>query len=180
MKKEGKRKFYSIFLRYLILILIFIPDLWIFYFIFTPLTIYPVYFILKIFFDVSLSGNVILFSNFPFSLKIIGACVAGSAYYLLTILNLSIPGIKLNKRMKMLFLSFIAFLVINILRIVLLFQVYISSPSLFNTLHKITWYFVSVFLVVGIWFLEVKLFKIKEIPFYSDLKFISKHIRKKN
>jgi exosortase/archaeosortase family protein len=183
MKKESKmkvkNKVYSIFIRYTILILISFSSLWIFYFIFTPLTIYPVYFILDLFFNLSINENVIFFLSHDFSVKIIGACVAGSAYYLLTILNLSIPGIKFNKRIKMIALSFFILLAANILRIVTLLPVYISFPHLFDVLHKISWYFLSVILVVGIWFFEVKKFGIKEIPFYSDLRFFLKQIKYK-
>ena len=39
----------------------------------------------------------------------------------------------------------------------------------FDITHKIFWYSLSILFVVGIWFLEVKLFKIKSIPFYSDI-----------
>jgi hypothetical protein len=59
-------------------------------------------------------------------------------------------------------------------RIFFLGILYIYGSPFFDLLHKILWYFGSVFLTVGIWFLEVYLFKIKEIPFYSDLKFLYK------
>jgi exosortase/archaeosortase family protein len=181
MKKEGKDKIkyriYSIFIRYAILILISFSNLWIFYLFLTPLTVYPVYFILNIFFDVNLIGNIIFFLNHNFSVEIIEACIAGYAYYLFAILIFSTPKIKLNKRIKMLVFSFSILLIANILRIVLLLPVYIYSPNLFDILHKISWYFLSVILVVGVWFLEVKKFEIKEIPFYSDLKFLLKQIK---
>jgi exosortase/archaeosortase family protein len=177
---EIKNRIYSLILRYAILIIISLSNFWIFYFIFTPLTIYPVYFIFNLFFNVSLSGNVIYFLNHNFSIKIIEACVAGSAYSLLTILNLSVPEIKFSKRIKSIFLSFLILLVANILRIVILSPIYILSPELFDILHKISWYFLSVILVVGIWFFEVKKFKIKEIPIYSDLVFLLKQIKSKS
>ncbi len=182
MKKERKDKvkygIYSIFIRYIILILISFSNLWIFYFLLTPLTIYPVYFILNIFFDVNLIGNVIFFLSYNFSVEIIEACIAGYAYYLFAILILSTPKIKANKRIKMLAFSFSILLIANILRIVMLLPVYTCSPDLFDILHKISWYFLSVIFVVGVWFLEVKKFEIKEIPFYSDLKFLLKQIQK--
>jgi hypothetical protein len=37
--------------------------------------------------------------------------------------------------------------------------------------------FLSIVFVVGIWFAEVRFFKIKEIPFYDDLRFVSSHIK---
>ena len=74
----------DLLIRYAILILIALPGLWFFYFIFTPLTIYPVYFLLSLFLDTSLIGNIILIGEFP--IELIPACIAGSAYYLLLIL----------------------------------------------------------------------------------------------
>lgn len=169
MKKS--RKVYDILIRYSIMIFLGLPNLWFFYFIFTPLTVYPVYFLLNMFFDASLNGNII---NIPdYSIEIINACVAGSAYYLLLILNLSIPKIKLSKRIKMIGLSFATLLTINILRIFFL-SLFVDSLW-FDITHRLFWYLLSTIFVVGIWFAEVKLFKIKDIPFYSDLKFLFKH-----
>ena len=170
MKKRGKQ-ILDIFARYLILILIALPNLWLFYFLFTKLTIYPVYFLLSLFFDSSLSSNLIIVSNCC-PIEIIGACVAGSAYYLLVILNLSTPNIKLRQRFIMLAWSFTTFLMINIFRIFALSLVFISGSSWFDITHKLFWYVGSVFFILGIWFGEVKLFRIKEIPFYSDIKFL--------
>ena len=173
--KKPQKKFFNIFLRYLILIIVAIPNLWFFYFIFKPLTIYPVFFLLSLFFNASLSGNSILFNQI--SIEIINACIAGSAYYLLLILNLSIPKIKFNKRLKMIFLSFAFLLIANILRIFILSLIFINNPALFDITHKLSWYFGSIVFVIAIWFAEVKYFKIKEIPFYSDIKLILRQIK---
>ena len=178
MNKTSK-KFIDILIRYIILIIIALPNLWLFYLIFTPLTIYPVYFLLNLFFDSSLTGNLIIIKNY-FPIELIGACIAGSAYYLLLILNLSTPNMKFPKRVKILFLSFVSLLIINILRIFLLSLVFISGSSFFDITHKLFWYIGSVVFVVGIWFAEVKLFNIKEIPFYSDIKLIYSHSLLKN
>lgn len=168
------KQFLSISIRYLILLLVAFPSFWLFYLIFTPLTIYSVYFALNIFFDVFLTGNVIIL-NGQISIEIIPACIAGSAYYLLLILNLSIFKIKLSDRIKMISLSFLAFLIINILRIFILSTILLSNFKLFVITHLVFWYAMSTVFVVGIWFFEVKFFKIKEIPFYSDLKFLYKN-----
>jgi exosortase/archaeosortase family protein len=175
--KKLSRHILGIFIRYIILILIAIPNFWLFYLIFTPLTVYPVYFLLNMFFDISLTGEIITITNYLI-IKIIGACVAGSAYYLLLILNLSVPKIKLKKRIKMIFFSFMSFLIINILRIFLLSVVFIYISSWFDITHKLFWYLGSIIFVIGIWFAEVKLFKIKEIPFYSDIKFLYKQSKR--
>jgi len=168
-----KNHYLEIFIRYLIIILIALPNLYIFYLIFTPLTIYPLYFLFKLFFNVSLSQNILIINGF--SIKFIKACIAGAGYYLLFILNLSIPKIKFKKRLKLVLFSFSLFLVLNILRIIFLSLLLFFNISIFEITHKIMWYFLSTILVVLIWFLEVKIFNIKEIPFYSDFKFLYKN-----
>jgi exosortase/archaeosortase family protein len=164
--------------RYLILVLIAIPNLWIFYTIFTPLTTYPSYWLTKIFFDTSLLGNNILLIRGTIPIELIKSCIAGSAYYLLTILNLSVPNITLGKRINMLLFSFLTFLVINVLRIVALTAIYVSANPIFDVTHEIFWYSLSTIFVVGIWFAEVKIFKVRGIPVYSDIKFLLRHAKK--
>ena len=173
MKQRG---YLDIVIRYLLLIIVAIPNLYIFYTIFTPLTIYPVYFLLKIFFNATLSNNIIVINHI--SIEVIQACIAGSAYYLLFILNLSIPHIKIKKRLKMIGIAFLSLLILNILRILLLVSITLYNPSLFDITHKVFWYALSIFFVIGIWFAEVKFFKIKQIPFYSDINFLYQKIAK--
>jgi len=177
MKRGIAKRLKSVSFRYILLVLIALPNLWLFYKIFKPLTIYPVYFLLSLFFDASLFGNVILlFNSVP--IEFINACIAGSAYYLLLILNLSTHGIDFTKRIKMVVIAFASLLLINILRIFVLSMMYVSGSSWFDFTHELFWYLGSIVFVVAIWFLEVKYFRIKEIPFYSDIKFFWK-LRKK-
>jgi len=51
---------------------------------------------------------------------------------------------------------------------------YVNGSSFFDFTHKIFWYAGSTIFVIAIWFLEVKIFKIKGIPIYDDLKFLYK------
>jgi len=175
MKKENKL-FLDIFIRYLLLIIIGIFSFRIFYLFFSSLTIYPVFFLLRIFFDSSLLYNVIFVNNT--TIELIGPCIAGSAYYLLLILNLSMPNIKLKKRINLLLFSFASLLIVNILRIFFLSVLLIYGVSFFDITHKLFWYIGSSVFVVGIWFLGIKLFKVKEVPFYSDIKFLLKSGKK--
>jgi exosortase/archaeosortase family protein len=165
----------DISLRYLILVLVALPNLYLFYLIFTPLTVYPVYFILNLFFGATLTGTTVLVKTIP--IEIIKSCVAGSAYYLLFILNLATPNIKLNKRIKIILISFTAFLILNLIRIIILSLLILSNSSFFDITHKISWYLLSILFVVGIWFSVVKFFNIKQIPFYSDIKLVYKKIK---
>ena len=170
--KSDKNKLKNLLLRYAIIILVALPNLWLFYTILTPLTVYPVFFLLNLFFDATLAGNFIFINN-QIPIEIIPACVAGAAYYLLFILNLSIPSIELKKRTKMVLFSFGSLLILNILRIFVLSIFLISeNASLFDITHRIFWYLISIVFVVGIWFSTVKIFRIKDVPFYSDIKYL--------
>ena len=176
-RKKQKISYSSIFLRYLIILLAAFNSLFIFYFIFTPLTLYPVFFLSKIFFNATLTGNTIIANSF--NIQIIDACVAGAAYYLLLILNLSTPNLKLKTRIKGLLFSFILLLLLNIIRIFILIILLFSFSSIFDITHKFFWYFLSTIFVILLWFLEVKLFNIKDIPFYSDIKILIKGVKRK-
>jgi len=174
-------KFRDVLLRYVLLLIFALPGLSLFYWIFSPLTLYPVFGLLDIFLDPvfcdSCGVNTILINQFR--IEIIGACIAGSAYSFLLILNLSTPNIKLPKRLKILLISFISFLVLNILRIFFMSLMYINESPWFEFAHKFLWYVGTTIFVVLIWFILVKMFEIKEIPFYSDLKYLYSHTKRK-
>src|SRR3989344_1629257 len=173
MRKTHK-EFWDIAIRYSILILAAISGFGIFYLLLTPLTVYPVYLILNLFFEAVLVQNVIIV-NHQFPIEIIKACVAASAYYLLLVLNLSTPKIKIETRIKMIFFAFAALLFFNVSRITILSLIFLEGLPIFVALHQLFWYFLSTIFVVIIWFSEVKIFKVKEIPFYSDFKLLHKH-----
>jgi len=182
MKKDNNKLIFII-LRYLVLILLAINSLWLFYFIFTPLTIYPILALLKLFSPAYLSSSLyngaevptIIFSSY--SIQLVQSCIAGAAYYLLVALNLTTP-MNLAKRIKSLSFILILFLFINILRISIFSLLLVNSFSLFNTIHMIFWYFLSSIFIIAIWIAAIKLFNIKEIPVYSDLKFIYSKLKK--
>ena len=165
------KKVLDMFLRYALIIIVAIPNLWIFYLIFTPLTLYVSYFLLDVFFSATLSGSTVLINNCA-PIEFINACAAGSAYYLLFLLNLATP--RLKNRLTALAFSFSAFFILNIARIFILSLLHINTSQIFDAAHKLSWYSLSIVFVVGIWFLTVKLFAIKDTPFYSDLKFLYK------
>ena len=171
------REVYNLLIRYLLLLVLALPNLALFYFILTPLTVYPVFVILSLFFKSNLlEGNVIFFQgNY---IELIPACIAGAAYYFLAILNLT-TSMKIDKRIKSLSFLFTSFLVINIVRILLFSLLLLSGYQYFDITHKLAWYFGSTALVVFVWFTNVLLFKIKEIPVYTDIKNLLRDINKK-
>lgn len=172
MKRE-----WNILTRYIIALIIALPNLFLFYFIFTPLTIYPVFFLLSLIYNISLFGNILLINSFKITL--VEACIAGSAYYLLIALNLTTP-MQAKKRIYSLIFLLFTFLLVNIVRIFLFTVLLLNSFSLFNLTHLFFWYVLSTLIVVVIWLINIKLFNIKEIPVYSDLNYIVKLIKKRN
>jgi len=184
-----------------LLLILGLGNLFIFYLIFTPLTIYSVFGLISRFYDVViLIGNptqacdiAINFLPFLKSIacmnttiffkgyfaSIIPACIAGSAYYLLLILNLSTPMSK-KQRIKSILFLMSSFLFLNILRIFGFALLYANKGlELFNIAHIAFWYFGSTILIILLWFTNVMLFNIKNIPIYTDFKMILNQIRGK-
>jgi hypothetical protein len=163
-----KERIIRIFFRYIALIFfgIFYS---IIYSIFFHLTIWPSYFLLDFFYDVSISENILIVSGV--SIGIVSACIAGSAYYLLLILNLT-TEMNAKQRAYSLFFSLGMFLVINTLRIFFFSILLIEDYFYFELIHLFFWYLVSIGVVIALWFLTAHLFKIKNFPVYSDVRTI--------
>ena len=165
---KDSKKIWSIVFRYILIALILIPGFDLLYSAFLPLTKYPIFYFLDLFFNPILLGNFIFIGEK--SIEIVGACIGGSAYYLLLTLNLVTPNIKTSKRIKMILIGFFSFFVLNLIRIAILSVMYLDNSPLFDITHKILWYFGSTILILFIWFFQVKHYKINDTPFYSDLK----------
>lgn len=176
-KSSSDSKIQNIIIRYALLLLLSF-SLPIIYKIFTPLTINTTYLLLKQFIStILISGNLLIIPPDK-AIELNQACIAGSAYLLLLILNLSV-SMNLKKRIYSILSSFLLLLILNILRIFFLIILYHNESSFFNITHKLFWYGLSTVFVVGIWFLIVKKFSIKETPVYSDIKYFVKEIKKK-
>jgi len=158
----------NIIFRYVAIFLLGLGNLYIFYLIFTPLTVYPIKWILGIFGNISTIGKTFIFNGFEFT--IIDACVAGAAYYLLFILIMSCFNIDVKKRICMILTGVSGLLFLNVFRIVLL--VLINNSVYFNIIHKVFWYVLSILFVVGIWFLLCKVYHVNTFPFISDFSYI--------
>src|SRR6056297_2919866 len=96
-----KKVYWSIISRYIILVVALLTGVSLSYFLFAEPTLYSSYFLFDNFYSgVFVSGTDIFIGNKVIS--IVGSCVAGSAYLLLLMLNLSVPKIKLKKRIYIL------------------------------------------------------------------------------
>jgi exosortase/archaeosortase family protein len=156
-----------IFSRYFLGLALAINNLYLFYLIFTPLTVYPLYLLLSLIYEISLSSHVILIENFR--IVVVDACIAGAAYYLLTLLNLFVK-MPLKKRIKSLLFSYFVFWLLNITRLFIFSVLFVRSFSFFNILHLLFWYVLSGVLVFLVWILTIKKFKITSTPVIDDFK----------
>lgn len=169
MVKRGNFLVWDILIRYVLAALSFliIP---VFYLIFKILTVGLTGWIIDIFYNVQINGDILFFPVFNSSIEIIDACVAGSAYFLLFLLNILTRDIKIIKRIYVLLFSFACLFLINILRLVLIIPLFLNNFAWFDFTHKFFWFVLSIVFVVLIWILSIKIFRIRGIPVYSDVK----------
>src|SRR3989344_9015522 len=174
-----KKRVYGLLVRYLLLIVLGVPNLFLFYAVFTPMTIKPTFAFFSAIdpssYIVENTDNVIFFKGYYAT--IIPACVAGAAYYLLLILNLTTP-MNVKKRIPSIVFLLGAFLILNLSRILIFALLLAKGYQYFDITHALTWYFGSTVLVILIWFGNVLLFRIRDIPIYSDIKQIYLDIKK--
>jgi exosortase/archaeosortase family protein len=168
------RKIGFLILRYILAIILALC-LPLFYIILKPITIYPIFLITQILYNSSLQGIILTINSH--SIEFVNACIAGSAYLLLFILNLVTP-MNYKKRIYMFLFGFFLFLLFNLARILILIILLMNNMATFDITHKITWYGISTLFVVLIWFINIRIFKIKRIPIYSDIRFILNQKRK--
>lgn len=171
--EKRDRELIFLFARYFVLLLLGAFNLWVFYFVFTPATVFPVFWVLKLFDNGTFlaAGQIISFKgNY---VHLVSACIAGAAYYLLAILNLT-TSMKWKTRVYSILFLFGSFLIINVIRIILFVDLFVRGYEYFGLTHLAVWYFGSTLLVGGIWFGNVKMFKIKKIPVYTDFKKLSR------
>tara|TARA_Y100000034_G_C6848299_1_gene384516 strand:- start:563 stop:1078 length:516 start_codon:yes stop_codon:yes gene_type:complete len=169
---KGKKNAHWILARYVILLAIVAFSLPLVYAIFTPLTINFTVFLLDIFYNVANFKELIVI-NEATQIYIVDACVAGSAYLLLLILNLTIR-MPTKLRIKSILYSFLLLFILNVVRIAILGSLYHHQIPYVEFTHALFWYGLSTLFVIGIWFETVRKFKIKRIPFYSDYKILTR------
>lgn len=174
----------SLVVRYGILLIIgvanlFLGDNGLFYTLFSPLTIKPVFYFFGLLYEeATIFGTDTIFIAGYYA-TIISACIAGSAYYLLLILNLSTP-MPLKKRLWCLSYVFILFLILNIGRITLFGALLSKGYQYFDLAHLATWYFGSTILVACIWFSAILFFRIREAPVLTDIQTLIRDIKGSN
>lgn len=173
--REGEM--WGVLSRYILLIVLALGDFWLIYAVFTIPTITASYFFIKaIYPSALLLGDATIFFKGYYA-QIIPACIAGAAYYLLAILNLTTP-MPISKRIGSLVFLLSSFFLINVARIVLFAWLFEQGFNYFDITHLISWYVGSTFLVILLWFSTTVLFRIKSIPVYTDLLHVVKEVKK--
>lgn len=143
----------------------------IFYLIFSPLTLFWSYYFLKLFIPgVMLIGTKLITIGNTFSF--VPACTAASAYLLLALLILLTKGMSWMRRIELFVWGSLGILAFNIFRIELLLLFFFNVSSAYSTLHLLFWKFLSTLFVFLLWIMMTKRFKIRNVPIYSDLKYI--------
>jgi exosortase/archaeosortase family protein len=180
MIQTGKKnEVLGLILRYgLIFLSVFLIPL--FYVILKPLTVYCLYFIMQFFYKVGVNGNILGFfvSGNLFNVEIIDACVAGSAFFLLLILNLSTKNLGVLKRIWLFLFEAALLFLFNLIRLLVIIPLYLNGSALFPIVHELFWYVLSIAFVVLIWLFGAWVFRIREIPVYSDICWIIRKSKK--
>jgi len=170
-KKKGENEYYLSLLFRGLAILVVTLNFNLIYTIFTPITVYLSYYLTSLFYDTIQIGNSIGVGGIGFN--IINACVAGAAYYLLFLLILGLKDLSFKKGIKMLLSGFAILLVANVLRIFLLIVLNIEfGENYFEAVHLAFWNFISGIFIFLIWIFLVKKFKERDIPYWSDIKYL--------
>lgn len=168
---------FNLFFRYALIIIVGLLGITLIYTLFTPIVVYPAFLVLKLFYsEITLGSNAFMLNSHV--ITIIPACIAGSAYYLLLILNLATP-MQLKVRIKSLIFTFLSFSILNVIRLSIFSALFFAGYKYFDLAHEVVWYFGSTVLVVALWFLNVYIFKIRAIPAYTDFKSLSGNITKR-
>ena len=125
----------------------------------------------------SIAGNIILFQGFQS--RIVEACVAGFAFYLIWVLMLLTKDVRLRDRVGIFVLGMVLMFSMNVIRILILIGIYINlGVDAFNSVHFLFWQVFSGVYVAIVWISLVSMFKLKGVPAWEDIKTLWGMIRK--
>lgn len=162
-------------IRIVIALALFLIPINIFYLIYLKPTLVYSFLTLSVYNPILWNDSLIINNDI---LKFVPACIASIAYYLLAVLILFTKDLSFKKMFQIFVLGSLIIFIANIIRIDLLIIILLEfGVDWFNKLHLLIWRFLSTIFVVIVWIFLTKLFKIKTIPVYSDLKYLWKHSR---
>ncbi len=160
---------YSLIIRVLIAVFVALFYNYL-YLIFTPISVYSSWFLLKILgYEAIIHGSKLSINGAQFIF--VEACIALAAYYLLLLLILFTKDLSLKMSAKLFLLGSLLILIMNIIRIDLLVVLFIEAGKrYFDIVHLAFWKFIAGIYVALVWILLVRKYNVKSIPIYSDLK----------
>lgn len=173
MKKQTK-KVLGVFLRYFTIVMVSMGNFYIFYALLTSLTIKTLAAVLRPFVD-TVVVNTFIYTRVAIA-EVAPSCIAVLAFFLLFFLVFSTADMKPKERFLALIISFAALFILNIARMVFLISI-AHSPN-YETIHWVLQNLLSTVAVAAIWIGTVSLLKIKEVPVFSDIKYIHGLIKK--
>jgi len=112
------------------------------------------------------------------TINIVKYCVTASAYYLLALFCIITWNITLWKRFLMFLIGGILIFGMNLTRIIILIVTLLSNKEIFQATHSAFNFFLSFVYVILIWSLLSVVFRVKTVPFYSDIKFLTREMLK--
>lgn len=136
------------------------------------LTIHTSYYLLNLIKikTILISPYLITFSNY---IRFSSACAIISAYFFLLLLIILTKDISFKKRIKMFLLGSLMMFLINIARIIVLILILERNGfNAFQQAHDIIWMIMGSVLVALIWIFLIKVYHVKSIPIYSDIKYL--------
>ena len=110
------------------------------------------------------------------TINIVKYCVTASAYYLLTLFCIIVMNVALWKRVLMFLIGSALIFGMNFARIILLIIILLDGNGAFEPAHAVFSLALATGYVVLVWILLSFLFKVKTVPFYSDIKFLTREI----
>jgi len=162
MMKYVKR----VYVRLLLLIIFLLVGYKVIYVVISPITFYLIYYSL-FFYSPILTSSTSFVVNGQ-SVNFIPACTAASAYLLFLMLVLTVD-IKFRKAASIFLTGSFLILFGNLVRVdILIISLIKYGYTLFETLHMFFWTVLSTIYVVLVWILLAWIFKIRDIPIYSD------------
>ena len=172
----------SLILRVIIAIALLSIPFNIFQWLFTQITVNFVYFVLVLIKAAPVLGKYSVKNTidvYGVSVRIIELCVTASAYYTMAILTIITKDISILKRAALFLLGALLIFIMNLVRIFILIYILANNGDLFRSLHQTFWFLLSFVYVALAWILLSKVFKVENIPIYSDIKFLLQVMRKK-
>ena len=166
----------KLIIRLLALIFISYPLLKV---IFMPITYQFVKEITSFFYNISTEGYSMTVEGT--TLNFVPACAAIAAFYLLFLLITTTKDLNFKISVKLFLIGGLLIFIANLIRIEFLTYLLVEyGKNYFEMVHIIIWSAISSIYIAVTWIFLVNYYRIKNIPVYSDIKYLLKKIKRRN